>query len=847
MLPPGSRRSKIRPPRKLLVGQADDVDFDKTWTVLAGAIDQIQQKNVSNLSYEQLYRKAYLLVLRKHGARLYDSVSKTVAKHLLNRRQQLVQDYADNRLNASQNEDFMRAVLVEWDGHLQAMKFVSDVLMYLNRVYVKEAKRLLVYDLGIQLFKENVVKYNGNEVGDRLVRIVIEEITRSRQGQVITSKMHITRLVAMMELLAESGTSDGENYYQRYFEDAFLGASDQFFRAVSAEQLAAANGAQYLHEISQFIRDEESRTRFYLPEATYPKLVNLMNMVLVRDKIDQIVSLPFEQHGLSYLLDPVLSNTFGPHKPHHVQELKILYELIGRIDPDRNLLKLRLKEAVVSQGQKIAVLVRESIDAGKKPVTSTSTPFALKWIVSVLEYQKQLSQVVLEAFSHDFSIEQAVTLSMRDFINTGKLRKGVDFINAPEVLSVYIDHFIRQLSKSSVGTKRVETGETSVFSVDQTDDLITKSVQFLRFIKDKDAFEAHYANHFAKRFLNLKVGAGGDIEELVISKLGEELGATSLDKVIKMNKDIKLSQDLTVDWKQHVPKQEGMTMDLELKVCSVSDWPKSMTKDYKSFARDSESMVEGLHFIWPSQLRAVIKDFEEFWINTKKNDNKLLFWCPKFGSMDLKITYPSRTYDINLLTYAGVIMLLFAPQLVDSTGDAVSAFAEPRRELLYTEIAELSGIPESDLKRQLQSIAVAPRLRLLVKTPMSKEVNASDSFRLNENFKSPSAKVKVLTVSASSSAGRDKTLGKTEQEEESQEVQANITEGRKIEVNAAIVRIMKSRQTITHNDLLAELIKQLRNRFQPLTLLIKQRIEDLIEKEYLKRDDDDRALYHYVA
>ena len=72
-------------------------------------------------------------------------------------------------------------------------------------------------------------------------------------------------------------------------------------------------------------------------------------------------------------------------------------------------------------------------------------------------------------------------------------------------------------------------------------------------------------------------------------------------------------------------------------------------------------------------------------------------------------------------------------------------------------------------------------------------------------------------------------------------------EGRKIEVNAAIVRILKSRQSIKHNDLIEELLKQLSNRFQPLIILIKQRIEDLIDKEYLKRDTDDRNLYHYIA
>ena len=138
---------------------------------------------------------------------------------------------------------------------------------------------------------------------------------------------------------------------------------------------------------------------------------------------------------------------------------------------------------------------------------------------------------------------------------------------------------------------------------------------------------------------------------------------------------------------------------------------------------------------------------------------------------------------------------------------------------------------------------------------MTKEVNNSDVFKLNEKFKSPSTKVKVLTVSASSSTSsgtkvsstNDTTLAKTVQEEEFEEVQSSILESRKIEVNAAIVRIMKSRRTINHNDLISELVKQLHNRFQTLTILIKQRIEDLIEKEYLKRDDNDKSIYHYVA
>lgn len=911
MLPPGSRRAKIRPPRKSLAGSASgesgsdpSIDYDKAWSVLANAIIQIQNKNVSNLSYEQLYRKAYFLVLRKFGAKLYDNVSQLITQHLLQRRLHVLgiitkastTSTTSSSINNSVNEDFMRVVILEWDEHLQSMKFISDVLMYLNRVYSKENKKLLIYDLGIQLFKDNFIKYNNNEIGDKLVEIIIEEITKSRKGEVITSKMYIVKVINMLELLVELGGSNelqfGENYYQRFVEDRFLTNSETFFNFLSDEYINKYQGTKYLIDIHQFIKDEEGRISFYLPSSTFPKLISLMNNILIKDKIDKVINFSFEQEGLSYLLEPVLQSIFEQEtnnaelftssesekfKRHRISELSTLYELIGRIDPEFTLLKVRLKEHVVIQGNRLPTLVKEALSQSQSLSSGSAsnnkkgslgvnpTQFAIKWVDLVLEFQNQYSYIVKKAFAKNILIEQSITFAMRDFINgsvssSRSSKKNVDStnINGPEILSIYMDHYIKQLTKSSASSKKISNSSVSDnggLSVDQIDDLINKSISFLRFIKDKDAFEAHYANHFAKRFLNSKSSQqpkitsntklGGDLEELIISKLSEEMGSTSLDKVIRMNKDIKLSYDLTTDWKKFCKNQDKKALvELELKICNVSDWPKSMTKDYKNFTR-IENNDTG--FIWSSQLRQTIKEFEEYWFTSKKNDNKSLYWCPKYGSIDLRITYPSKTYEINMSTYAGIIILLFAPQSTDISGEPVLAFEEGR-ELNYREIKELTGIPESDLKRQLQSIAVAPRLRLLTKTPMTKEVNDTDVFKLNDKFKSPSAKIKVLTVSSSTGATKQQvSTSKTEQEEELEEVQSNISEGRKAVVNAAIVRIMKSRQTISHNELVGELIKQLYNRFQPLTILIKQRIEDLIEKEYLKRDDSNRSIYHYVA
>ena len=53
------------------------------WEVLANAIDEIYNRNASQLSFEELYRNAYNLVLHKHGTLLYDGVSEKLSSHLL--------------------------------------------------------------------------------------------------------------------------------------------------------------------------------------------------------------------------------------------------------------------------------------------------------------------------------------------------------------------------------------------------------------------------------------------------------------------------------------------------------------------------------------------------------------------------------------------------------------------------------------------------------------------------------------------------------------------------------------------------------------------------------------------
>lgn len=880
----GSRRTKIRPPRKS-IGPAGSsggpFDYDSSWQDLSQAIEQIQQKNVSSLLYEQLYRKAYVTVLGKCGARLYDDVSNLVSKHLLSRRNAIL-EIRDTSF-ANTNEEFLKALVSEWSEYLQMMKFISDVLMYLNRAYVRENKKLLTYDLGIVLFDISFLRYNNMEVGSKLIDIIISEITKSRKGNVITTRLYLAQVISMMDILLQekAGTTlsvpaaqGRSSLYHDEFERRLLRLSEAFFSDLADEYMSSMNGTKYLHDVNSFTIGEELRLKSLLPNQensetpshndTFSKVKSLMDNTLIKNRIDRVINYSREQQGLLFWLEPILvassDAVFGSVQSRNdvrsnTKELHILYKLMGRIDADRELLKHHVREGVIFQGNSMPLLITQHLEqiaanGAKKTSPGSSSNFAVLWVSIILEYYQRLMVLVEEAFNGDASMSQTIHDAIRQFVNASNQslsRKNslAPTTNAPELLSIFMDSQIKNFSRS-MGASRLAS-DSSV-SINDTEEFLTKSVSFLNLIKDKDAFEAHYAAHFAKRFLITKSShnpswamAGNDLEELVIAKLGDEMGrgGSSFEKIVKMRKDVKLSQSLTEEWRNHVAKNELDLVELELKICNLSDWPKAMTKDFKSFHnQDGE-----VSFIWPPLLRKTMRTFEDYWMGEKKNDNKTLYWSPKFGLIDMRITYPSKTYDINLSTFAGIIMLLFAPLSTDASGEPVLAFKENRM-LKYEEIHELTKIPESELKRHLQSLAVAPRLRLLTKTPMSKDVNAGDEFRLNEKFKSPTNKVKVLTVSAASSKSDG---SKAARQDEAREVEGNIEEARKQLLNAAIVRIMKSRQTLLHNELIEELVKQLRNRFEPQMSIIKRRIEDLIDKEYLKRDEDSLQVYHYIA
>jgi cullin 3 len=102
--------------------------------------------------------------------------------------------------------------------------------------------------------------------------------------------------------------------------------------------------------------------------------------------------------------------------------------------------------------------------------------------------------------------------------------------------------------------------------------------------------------------------------------------------------------------------------------------------------------------------------------------------------------------------------------------------------LTFEEIQAQTNIPAPDLIRNLQSLAVAPKTRILVKEPMSKDVKPTDKFFFNDGFNGKFVKIKVGVISSGN---------KVESDRERRETEKKNDDSRQFCIEAAVVRIMK--------------------------------------------------------
>jgi len=371
------------------------------------------------------------------------------------------------------------------------------------------------------------------------------------------------------------------------------------------------------------------------------------------------------------------------------------------------------------------------------------------------------------------------------------LKKAFEaFINKDDRVSKLLANFINDI---------LSRGNTIALpeGIDKTLD----NVVFLYgYISEKDVFERQYQLFLSHRLLN-GLCESEHVEKSMIAKLKTEAGYQWCNKLEGMFKDVQVSKDLLSKFRK-IYDESKSGLDLSVNVCSSGYWP--------------TGSVPQCHL--PPELSTACDKFKRFYLN-QHNGQKLIWHLDKGRAEVLVHFAPKVSRTLVGTTYQMMILLVF------NTTKIVTC----------KQILERLAVPKQDIAHHLLSLC-HPKVAVLLKKPGGKALDDTDQFMINPKYTNKLLKVQIplmapVRAESDVSDDGDKII----------ELQ------RRHQIDAGVVRIMKTRKQMKHPLLVAEVIAQLKPRFTPTPPMIKKRIEALIEQEYLERDKTDRSVYKYLA
>ncbi len=110
-------------------------------------------------------------------------------------------------------------------------------------------------------------------------------------------------------------------------------------------------------------------------------------------------------------------------------------------------------------------------------------------------------------------------------------------------------------------------------------------------------------------------------------------------------------------------------------------------------------------------------------------------------------------------------------------------------------------------------------------------------FSLNAEFSSKDTKVKIPFSSADTSISP----------EERCKMEKSLEMDRAAVTQACLTRIMKAKKTLSYEQLKVDAISQISARFTPDAYFVKKQFEELVDSNYIKRDESNPKVCHYIA
>ncbi|KAL3351522.1 hypothetical protein AABB24_019887, partial [Solanum stoloniferum] len=356
--------------------------------------------------------------------------------------------------------------------------------------------------------------------------------------------------------------------------------------------------------------------------------------------------------------------------------------------------------------------------------------------------------------------------------------------SSAELLVSYCDNILKK-------------GGSEKLSDDAIEETLDKVVKCLAFFSDKDLFAEFYRKKLSRRLLSDK-SANDDHERLILTKLKQQYGGQFTSKMERMVTDLTLAKENQSHFQEYLSNNSAANpgIDLTVTVLTTGFWPSYKSSDLSL----------------PVEMVKCVEVFKEFY-QTKMKHRKLT-WIYSLDTCNINGKFESKTIELIVGTYQAAALLLF------NASDRLS----------YSDIKSQLNLADDDLIRLLQSLSCA-KYKILTKEPSNRTVSSTDHFEFNSKFTDRMRRIRIPLPLV----------------DERKKVVEDVDKDRLYAIDACIVRIMKSRKVLPHQQLVLECVKQLSCMFKPDFKAIKKRIEDLITRDYLERDKENPKLIKYLA
>jgi len=571
----GTRRA---PAKKLIIKnfkmKAKPVDDfqERSWEKLRNAVLAIQTSRPISTSLEELYQMVENLSSMGKAEKVYAQLKGLIEKHVEETVGQFLGESMDKLI-------FMKKMNEAWSNHCQQIIMCRSIFLYLDRTYVLQHPGVLsIWDLGLDTFRKYVLTHAVVQV--RTVDGILMIIEQERHGDMIDRSLlkSLLRMMSDLQIYAEA------------FEKKFLVATEKLYASEGQQLVNELDTPAYLQHVDTRLKEERERLHYYLDTSTKWQLFHIVEKQLIAEHLPTILS-----KGLDILMEE-----------NRIQDLKLMYNLLGRVKTGQSDLCNKMAEYVKKRGKVIVI-----------------NPEKDKTMVQeLLEFKEKLDIILEECFKNNEKFVTALKDSFEAFINQRQNKPA-------EMIAKFVDSKLRAGNKES--------------SEEEMERLLDKIMVLFRFIHGKDVFEAFYKNHLSKRLLVGK-SASVDSEKSMLSKLKAECGAGFTSKLEGMFKDMELSRDINTAFKQALKNIHDLgttQLDMVVNVLSIAFWP----------------TYPLIQVIMPPFMARYQEIFNKFY--QSKYGGRRLQWQPSLGHCNLKANFKSGSKELQVSLYQALCLLQF--------------------------------------------------------------------------------------------------------------------------------------------------------------------------------------------